>query len=158
MNTSQPSIDVVGASATDSQWLINQVTRMLPLLAPVPGGNASFSRISIRVVHDGEMARMHEEHSHVAGTTDVLTFVSHDDRGSLEVDLALCTDEAQRCSEEFGHGINEELALYAVHGLLHAVGLTDHDEPSARLMHDHEDRILSAIGVVALSANRKESS
>ncbi len=128
--------------------------RLLPETAA--GEVAAFKRISIRIVCDDEMSRLHEAHSKVAGTTDVLTFVSHDSEGSIEVDLALCLDEAGRRSREFAHGVDEELALYTVHGLLHAVGLRDEDLQSANAMHDHEDRILRTLGVVVASARREE--
>ncbi|MSR69841.1 MAG: rRNA maturation RNase YbeY [Phycisphaerales bacterium] len=157
MNTNQPSIDVVSAIALDAQWLIDRITQMIPLLPPAGGATAAFKRISIRIVRDDEMSRLHETHSKVVGTTDVLTFVSNDEEGGIAVDLALCIDEARRCSGEFGHGIDQELALYALHGLLHAVGLRDHDAPSAKAMHDQEDRILAAIGVVAASAHHREN-
>lgn len=131
---------------------------MIPLLPHTAADRvATFKRISVRIVHDEEMSRLHETHSKVAGTTDVLTFVSNDHAHCIEVDLALCIDEAQRCSREFGHGVNEELTLYTVHGLLHALGLRDDDLPSANAMHEHEDRILAAMRIVAASAHRKEN-
>lgn len=143
--------------ALDARWLIERVKAMIPLLPQTAAGAiATFKRVSIRIVCDEEMSRLHETHSKVAGTTDVLTFVSHDEADCVEVDLALCIDEARRCSHEFGHGVDEELTLYTVHGLLHAVGLRDDDVASANAMHDHEDRILAAMGVIAASAHRKE--
>lgn len=109
-----------------------------------------FTRISIRVVQDEEMSRLHAKYSNVSTTTDVLTFVDGELESGIEVDLALCVDEAERRSAEFGHSVENELALYAVHGLLHAIGFNDQDEEDARQMHAEEDRILTAIGLGAV--------
>ena len=154
MNTTQPSIEVVSVIGGDTQWLVTCISRMLPLLPMRSHGG--FARISTRIVHDDEMTQMHAQHSKVATTTDVLTFVSQGDHGLIEVDLALCVDEAARRSAEFGHRVNDELALYALHGLLHAVGYEDHDAATAHDLHTEEDRIMSALGITVASALHKD--
>lgn len=136
--------------------MIELVRRMIELLPATEGRQNLFARISIRVVGDAEMSRLHWQYSNVSGTTDVLTFVQGDRESGVEVDLALCADEAGRRAAEFGHSVENELALYAVHGLLHAIGFDDHDEAQARRMHAEEDRILTALGVGAVYAPRGE--
>jgi len=100
------------------------------------------------VVRDERMAELHELHTGVPGTTDVLTFDYRERQAEpLDVDLLLCLDEASRQAAPRGHGMREELLLYAVHGLLHCMGHDDHDPADAERMHTEEDRILTELGV-----------
>jgi len=134
--------------------MVDLVRSMIEFLPAVEGKSQTFSQISIRIVRDEEMSKLHEKYSNVAGTTDVLTFVQGDTASGIEVDLALCADEAERRCAEFGHSVENELALYAVHGLLHAIGFDDQDEVQARRMHAEEDRILTSLGLGAVYAPR----
>ncbi|MSR44726.1 MAG: rRNA maturation RNase YbeY [Phycisphaerales bacterium] len=155
-------IELVSSVEIDGKALTNLVRRMIPLL-PQPKltqvGSTSmghpFHRVSIRIVDDTEMRRLHREFSNDDTTTDVLTFVQTDGQSGIEVDLALCSDEASRRSMEYGHSLANELALYLVHGLLHSVGFTDQFEDDARVMHEHEDRILTELGIGAVYTPRK---
>jgi probable rRNA maturation factor len=108
---------------------------------------ASIARVHVQLVGDAQMDRYHRMHSGIAGTTDVLTFLASGDAEPIEVDIIACVDEARRRASEFGHAVNREILLYAVHGLLHCLGHDDHDPVAFEKMHAEEDRILSAIGV-----------
>ncbi|MDA1262181.1 MAG: rRNA maturation RNase YbeY [Planctomycetota bacterium] len=134
--------------------MVELVRSMIGLLPATEGSRKTFSQISIRIIRDEEMSQLHKKYSNVDGTTDVLTFVQGNLDSGIEVDLALCADEAVRRSVEFGHSVENELALYAVHGLLHAIGFDDHDEEHARRMHAEEDRILTLLGIGAVYAHR----
>lgn len=68
------------------------------------------------------------------------------------VDIVVCLDEAKRQASAAGHRVEQELLLYALHGVLHCVGYDDHDERAYELMHEVEDRVLEAIGVGATFA------
>lgn len=107
--------------------------------------NRPVERLALRIVADAEMARLHEQHAGVQGTTDVLTFDTPGE--AVDVDIAVCADEASRRAEELGHTVERELLLYAVHGLLHCLGFDDHSEAESLRMHAEEDRLLEAIGV-----------
>lgn len=129
---------------------------MIAILPCVDGKSLNLARLSVRVVLDDEMSILHEKYSKVPGTTDVLTFVHEEPQVGIEVDLALCADEARRRAAGLGHSLENELALYAVHGLLHAAGFDDHNESDARSMHQQEDRILTELGIGAVYAPRGE--
>ncbi|MFN7021438.1 MAG: rRNA maturation RNase YbeY [Phycisphaerales bacterium] len=107
----------------------------------------------VRIVDDWEMSALHERYGGVSGTTDVLTFDlrTEFERESfprtMDVDILVCSDEAQRASVVRGHPAEHEMLLYILHGLLHCLGHDDHDEESYRAMHDLEDRVLETIGV-----------
>jgi probable rRNA maturation factor len=105
--------------------------------------------VRVKLVNDAEMIEAHARHCGDPTTTDVLTFDLSDGGGSrtLDVDLMLCADEARRQAGVRGHAIEQELLLYALHGMLHCVGYDDHDDAGYAAMHAEEDRILEAIGV-----------
>lgn len=138
-------------------WLMERLSEALPEAcrreSGRTGGRVRGGEVRVRVIADDEMAKMHEEYAGVAGTTDVLTFDMSIDEGGgvppLDVDVAVCLDEAQRQASARGHGATPqlELLLYVLHGVLHCLGHDDHEEAPFRAMHDTEDAILTAIGV-----------
>lgn len=112
--------------------------------------------IRAKVVGDAEMAAAHLEYCEIEGTTDVLTFDLSEpvnEAGlTLDVDILVCADEAQRQAAGRGHTVARELLLYIIHGSLHCLGHDDHDDTAFAAMHAEEDRILTAIGVGATFA------
>jgi probable rRNA maturation factor len=115
--------------------------------------------LSVAVVDDERMARLHLEHKGQAGPTDVLSFDLSDAAAAAEPggaaaavagDVIVCWPEAQRQSAERGHGARAELLLYAVHGLLHLLGYDDREPGDFERMHAQEDRVLVAIGESAV--------
>jgi len=58
-------------------------------------------------------------------------------------EVIISYQQAVRQAEDIGHGIDQELALLIVHGVLHLLGY-DHDEPDReREMRKLEQEILS---------------
>lgn len=109
--------------------------------------------VRVRVVDDGAMAAAHERYAGTPGPTDVLTWdLGAGGREALDCDLLVCVDEARRQAAARGHGVERELLLYIVHGVLHCLGHDDHDAASAAAMHAREDEVLEAIGVGATYA------
>lgn len=102
----------------------------------VPGGAALRAVSGVAPVND------------LTGGTGVSPVsASPDAAHPLDVDLALCVDEADRHGALRSGRLREELLLYLIHGVLHCLGHDDADEASARRMHEREDEILRAIGV-----------
>lgn len=129
--------------------------------AQAVGTVALTGEVRVRILPDADMAAAHQRHCGLDHTTDVLTFDLSDappgapaDVGApssrtLDADLLLCADEADRQAAARGHTTEQELLLYLLHGALHCLGHDDHDEARAALMHAVEDRVLTAIGVGA---------
>jgi probable rRNA maturation factor len=111
--------------------------------------NAPLRELSLALVGDITMSRLHEQHMGIAGPTDVLTFpLEHDRRGRpLVGEVLVCVPEAQRQSRRRGIGTQKELLLYALHGMLHLSGYDDRTERQYRLMHRTEDMIFKRLGV-----------
>jgi probable rRNA maturation factor len=116
-------------------------------------GLGATGEVRVRVVGDEAMAAAHSGFAGVEGTTDVLTFdLAEPGQSSLDVDILVCIDEARRQAAARGHGVERELLLYIVHGVLHCLGHDDHDPAAAARMHAEEDRILESLGVGATYA------
>ena len=138
------SVTIHGDADVNYKWLEGHTRSVLLLL------QKEQSEVSVQIVGDAEMARLHLKHSGIEGTTDVLTFDNSSGEKSVHADIAICIDVAKRESKSRKHEVQNELLLYIVHGILHCCGFDDGDEVSHSLMHVEEDRVLSAIGVGAV--------
>ena len=128
----------------DASWL-HEYSLKACARAGVVGGS-----LRVKLVGDDAMARAHEKHCGVPGTTDVITFNLHEDGNTtLDADLLVCTDEAARQADGRRLSIKRELLLYVLHGVLHCLGQNDTDAKSYAKMHELEDEILEDIGVGA---------
>jgi probable rRNA maturation factor len=105
--------------------------------------------LSIALVNDREMSRVHERFMNEPAPTDVLTFALEvDSRGmTLGGEIVICVPEARRRARIEGTSIQDELLLYAIHGLLHLSGHDDRTERGYRKMHQIEDKILTQLGI-----------
>ena len=131
-------------NSIDLTWLETQLSKAIGQIArPV-------QRVTIKLVDDREMVLLHKSHCDDNSTTDVLTFENSAESDAIDVDIAICVDEAHRQATNFNHNINQELLLYAIHGLLHCAGFDDKTDEQSRAIHKEEDRILAAIGVGAI--------
>ncbi len=141
-------LDLAASSNSDTQFvnamrpLVDRTLIALEAETPIQG------EVRARLVRDKEMAALHERHSRIAGTTDVLTFdLRESPTDPLDVDIVLCIDEAARQANARSIAIEHELTLYLLHGILHTLGHDDHDDEAYHAMHEREDRILSAAGI-----------
>ena len=105
--------------------------------------------ISIALVGDRRMAALHKKFSDVPGPTDVLTFeLEHNAHGhTTGGEIVLCVPFARREGKQRGNRAENELLLYALHGVLHLSGYDDRDPAAHQRMHAEEDRILREIGI-----------
>ena len=108
------------------------------------------SRIGLVVVDDEAMTELHRTWHGKDTTTDVLTFETDTD-GPIDVDIAVCIDEARRQCAYRGHEVLDELLLYVLHGLLHCCGHNDHTNDDRRRMFEAQDDLLKAIGRTPIS-------
>jgi probable rRNA maturation factor len=104
-------------------------------------------RVGVCILDEAAMARLHARHGGGAVATDVLTVPLGAPGAPIDADLAVCAAVAARCARPQPRGVEREILLYCVHGLLHCAGFDDHTPAGFRAMHAREDEILSAIGV-----------
>lgn len=103
--------------------------------------------VSIAIVGDNEIIDVNEKFLQKSTTTDVISFdLTEPGTGERIFDIVINADEAARQAEKRAHPLNDELALYITHGLLHNLGFDDADDEDARQMHNTEDEILTQNG------------
>ena len=79
------------------------MARIIPLLGfPV-------ARAAVEFVHDQRMSALHARHMGLDSTTDVLTFAQNEPGQPVDVDVAVCIDEAARRGQGTAHGMRGEL-------------------------------------------------
>ena len=124
--------DSSGATWVDTSALQRQAAFLLDRLHLDPDAD-----LSIVLVDEDEMARLHVEWMGEPGPTDVLSFPMDDLRAGdprgprvegILGDIVLCPGVAARQAEAAGHTADVELALLLTHGVLHLLG-HDHAEP-----------------------------
>jgi len=81
--------------------------------------SAEDGSVAIRITSDEEMARLNRAYAGEDHATDVLSFAG---TGRHVGDIAISWPATLRQSRQFGHDVKTELALLAVHGLLHLLG------------------------------------
>ncbi len=122
------------------------------------------AEISVAVVDDVEMSRLHVDFLQIEGPTDVLTFPLEGDSleawtGPVEArrgsgrricgEVVIGGDTAVRVAGEVGSLPSEEVILYLVHGLLHLCGYVDLDDLQREQMRRREAELLDVLEVTA---------
>ena len=108
--------------------------------------------LSIILVDEEAMERLHIQWMDEPGPTDVLSFPmdelrptpeGRDPEPGLLGDVVLCATVAHRQAESAGHTAQAELQLLTTHGILHLLGY-DHAEPAQeREMFGLQDSLLA---------------
>jgi probable rRNA maturation factor len=83
------------------------------------------------------MARVHVEFLGIEGPTDVITFPYGE--------ILVCAEIAAENAKRYGNTLDDEVALYLIHGLLHLNGFDDLTEPAARQMRARQAKILNEV-------------
>jgi probable rRNA maturation factor len=124
-------------------FLKKQVGRVHGLL------KSPLRELSVALVGDSAMSALHERFMNDASPTDVLTFgLEVDSRGRvISGEIVINVSQALRESRRRGILLQNELLLYALHGMLHLKGMDDRTDSQYRRMHRLEDRILTKLGV-----------
>ena len=106
--------------------------------------------LAVTFTNDRSMKKYNSELVGHTGSTDVITFSYFDDPasffpGEVGVELIINPDAAAREGEKRGTGYSRELALYLVHGLLHAAGEDDLEPAARRRMRRREREVMAAL-------------
>jgi probable rRNA maturation factor len=113
--------------------------------------NLPLEGLSVALVNDARMSELHDRYMNIDSPTDVLTFeLDHDARGRVTSgEVVVCVPEAKRQAKTRGTRPQDEILLYALHGMLHLCGFDDKSTAGFKRMHAMEDRILTKLGVGA---------
>jgi probable rRNA maturation factor len=109
------------------------------------------AELSLVLVDEDAMERLHVQWMDLPGPTDVMSFPMDELRPGrddeepepgLLGDVVLCPTVAERQAAEAGHPAAEEILLLTTHGILHLLGF-DHAEPDEeREMFELQRRLL----------------
>lgn len=116
------------------------------------------TELSITLVGDDEMASWNSRALGKSGPTDVLSFpvepfrpgdvpTSVPDGPPLLIgDVVIAPDYVRRQADQYGIGVDDEIALMVAHGILHLLGYDHQDDADAELMENRERDILASQG------------
>lgn len=154
-NRARHTLDLSVTAATGREFvpfLRKYLTAAHRILAP------KLAELSIVLVGDQRMSRLHEQFMKLPGPTDVLTFpLDEDNQGRATAgEVVVCVPEARRRAQEHGVSPRHELLLYAIHGVLHLCGFDDRTDRGFREMHRKEDEILTRLGVGPVFSGRAD--
>jgi probable rRNA maturation factor len=115
-------------SVVDAAWpLVREAGRRESVLGEL-------EEIGIVLVSDQRIAALHDEFMSDPTPTDVITF--------LHGEIVISAETARREARRRELPIAEEIARYAVHGLLHLAGWSDLEAGSAAEMRSVQEKIL----------------
>ena len=110
------------------------------------------SELSITLTDDPGIAELNEAWRAKRGPTDVLSFSlfegDHTEhRGGLLGDVVIGLPQAARQARAAHRGLDRELAVLTIHGILHLLGHDHEQDDEAREMQAEERRLRREIGV-----------
>jgi probable rRNA maturation factor len=110
-------------------------------------GSRQCGNLTIAMVDDRDISRLHEQFMADPTPTDVLTFDLRDrpDDDVIDAEIIVSTETAERQARSFGADPGQELLRYAIHGTLHLIGFDDRTPAQRRRMRREENRILAAL-------------
>jgi probable rRNA maturation factor len=103
------------------------------------------AEISLVLCDDAFIRRLNIQHRGVMKATDVLSFAQDDPQVLGDIVISLETALRQAAAAEWP--VESEIALLAVHGLLHLLGYEDESAEGAALMRDLAAECLTSSGI-----------
>lgn len=111
------------------------------------------AEVSILLTDDARIRELNCTYRGYDSPTDVLSFAQNAPEGDMVLpalpghpellgDVVISVETAARQAERHGVTLEQELALLAVHGILHLLGYEDETEAGARQMRAREQEIL----------------
>ena len=122
----------------------------------------AIAEISVAIVGNKEIARLHTEFLDVEGPTDVLSFPLEGDclgawdgdldarRGQgrrIDGEVVISAEMAAEVAPRVGSTTEAEVTLYLVHGLLHLCGYDDREPSECARMRSREAELLGKLSV-----------
>ena len=112
------------------------VVAALPLFVGKPRKKGAVlpSEVEITLLGESAIAKVHGEFLEDPTPTDVITF----EHGEILIGVPIAAANARK----FRHPADHEVALCAIHGLLHLLGYDDLTEKERVIMHARQEEIL----------------
>ena len=114
-----------GVEAESLRRVLRRTAAVPEVAARLPEGRVD---LAVRITGDEEMRELNKTYASEDQATDVLSFAGDGDHLG---DIAISWPAVTRQAADFGHDVKTEVALLAVHGLLHLLGW-DHARAAER--------------------------
>lgn len=139
---------VVGMRLRRRRLRLEQLTKLASRILEFVGEPDAL--LSLEIVGDVRMRRLNRLFRQRDKTTDVLAFATREGPGptsALLGDVVISLPQALRQSRRHQRGVDYELVVLLIHGILHLCGY-DHErsEREARRMTRREQAVLRAVG------------
>jgi probable rRNA maturation factor len=116
--------------------------------AVLDGEGVADAEISLAFVDNPTIHTLNKRYLDHDEPTDVLSFpLSEPGAKRLAGELVIGAEVALAQARERGHDVQQELALYVIHGLLHLCGYDDKSDETAREMRGRERHYLRELGL-----------
>ncbi len=112
--------------------------------------------LTIRLTDDAELHALNRQYRATDAPTDVLSFGGEgfeDGAPRRETtapaylgDIAISMERCAAQAEQYGHSLDDELALLVIHGVLHLIGYDHHIPARRRRMWHAQDRAFALLG------------
>lgn len=125
-----------------------------------PKNRGRLRALSIALMDDATLARLHGRYLNDASPTDVITFDLRDDSDDPIVDgeILISVERARAEAAQRRLPVQQELLRYVIHGTLHLLGLDDATPAGRQRMRRAENRILRTLSPrLALSRAMKKT-
>jgi probable rRNA maturation factor len=117
----------------------NALTRCLQLKKGKRTNLRKLNAISIWLISDRRISKMHLQFFGDRSPTDVITF--------RDGEIFISVETARRNAGEFGNSLLSEIKLCMVHGFLHLHGFDDRQPADLKIMKNTQEKILRRMGV-----------
>src|SRR3989304_2009759 len=134
---------------TNSQSLIPVDTKRLRKAVRMILQDESISRakINVAVVDDPTIAALHQRYLNNPDPTDVLSFQLERSPHYLEGEVVISAETAKATASHYQWSPQDELLLYAIHGLLHLLGYDDTTPNKRAKIREQERKYLARFGL-----------
>ncbi len=115
------------------------------------------AEVNITIVNDEMIREMNEKFRKIDASTDVLSFPlgenGHYDENpetgaKMLGDIVISAEHAISQADQYGHGLEREIAFLTIHSMLHLLGY-DHEQGglARTIMREKEEQVLDALGL-----------
>ena len=121
-----------------------QLTQLLRLVAPAEWQDAE---LSVTIVDGETMRSLNRQYRGRQYVADVLAFPLEDSADRVVGEIVACAEVAKIEAAERNVPVEDELALYVLHGALHLLGYDDHRAMGRRRMYAREAEAMQRAGL-----------
>jgi probable rRNA maturation factor len=139
-----PALEIVNRQRRhrfDLAYIRRLAQAALPLClaeaGPEPHVLADLEEVTVSIVSPTAMSRVHVDFLGIEGPTDVITFPYGE--------ILVCAEIAAENAARYDVSLDDELALYVIHGLLHLNGFDDLSAGPARQMRARQAKVLNTV-------------